>query len=66
VHEFGVVRGGATHTARVLRRRTLDGHTIECSYDARARREWVRDSGGSVPAVDIEKCWTAVHPDGAE
>lgn len=46
-HELGPVEGGDPGVARLLAKKTRDGHhRIELHYDERGCLSWVRDSGG--------------------
>ncbi len=46
-HEFEPIAGDSDpKLARLVRKRSRAGHSIELRYDAKARLEWVRDSAG--------------------
>ncbi|NPC70129.1 hypothetical protein HPP05_10280 [Corallococcus exiguus] len=51
VREFALVPGGDARRARLLNIRSRDGHhSIQLTYDAHGRLEWVRDCGGRMIA----------------
>lgn len=45
-HDFEPVAGGEPGVARLVRKRTRDGHSLELHYDDAGRLSWVRDSRG--------------------
>ncbi|WP_437782823.1 DUF6531 domain-containing protein [Sorangium sp. So ce1097] len=49
VHELEPIPGDRDRTlARLVRKRTRNGHEITLHYDDRARLSWVRDAGGRI------------------
>ncbi|WP_437715671.1 DUF6531 domain-containing protein [Sorangium sp. So ce448] len=49
VHQLEPIPGDTDRTlARLVRKRTRNGHEITLHYDAHARLSWVRDSGGRI------------------
>jgi YD repeat-containing protein len=62
IHELEPIAGDRDpKLARLVRKRTRNGHEITLHHDARARLEWVRDSGGRILRFEHDEAGRLVH-----